>query len=268
VTPDSRTRFVRDPIVRAAGYCLLAASGGWLVLALVFVLPTLSPSLYGPIIVAVLLAPIVVLACCALGVLRGSRPFAVVAIVVLALLTATLLLVLPLNAVLVVLLAMAWRRLDRPRRRPARSRPPWRRRPWSRHPAVLTAAAGCLLASVAGAVWTVVTAAVDPTTLIGPNGRGNIAVVVGILLVPPAALAVSTVAFLRSSPGWASAAAVQLALYAAASLATAGAARWPGGWWVLINGVLLIPVVHAYVHLHHDPPPTAATPDGPGPVLR
>ncbi len=115
MTSENRRLDVRAPLVRTAGYALLAACGSWAVLfvalAVVVVvrpLPTGTRQVWF-LIIAVLFVPLIGVTACAVGVLRGSRPLATTAIVLVCLLTPCFVLALPPNAVLVVLLVMARR---------------------------------------------------------------------------------------------------------------------------------------------------------------
>lgn len=106
--------------MRTAGYALLASCGSWAVLTaalgvmiLVRPLPTETRQVWF-LIIALLSVPVLAVTACAVGVLRGSRPLATTAIVLLCLLTPAFVLALPMNAVLVVLLVMARRSLAPP----------------------------------------------------------------------------------------------------------------------------------------------------------
>jgi hypothetical protein len=253
--PPQRFRPVPDPLVRAAGFALLATCGAWLlVLAATGRLVGLPvgrrPVRLGgqvieltgsmpPAAQVLVLVVVLVLAGCAVRVLSGSRRPALIAAGLLTVAAAVSPQLLPMTAGLVVVLLMAHRRLA-----PAA---PWAdRRPpiWSTDPAVALAGVGSMLVSQAGTVWIV----------LATPAPGGGAVPVGLLLIAPAVVIAYALGFLRGYPGWAVAAAAQLAVLAALA---ARAAERAGGWsavgWVVVDCALLLAVASTYTRLFGEP---------------
>jgi hypothetical protein len=246
--------------VRAAGFALLATCGAWLlVLAATGRLVGLpvgrrAVRLGGQVIEladsmppaaqVLVLVVVLVLAGCAVRVLSGSRRPALTAAGLLTTAVAVSPQLLPMTAGLVVVLLMAHSRLA-----PAA---PWAdRRPpiWSTDPAVALAGVGSMLVSQAGTAWIVLATP-------GPGGSSIAggAVPVGLLLIAPAVVIAYALGFLRGYPGWAVAAAAQVAVLAALAARTAERA---GGWsavgWVVVDCALLLAVASTYTRLFGEP---------------
>jgi hypothetical protein len=236
-----RFRPVPDPLVRAAGYALLATCAAWVAVFvlekhyLLYFLGWRTPTFLQ---LATLALPLV-LAGCAVGVLGGSRRLALTAAALVTLAALLSVPLLPMNAGLVVVLLMAHRRLA-----PAE---PWeRRRPpiWSTDPAVALAGVGSMLVSQGGTVWIALTTAAP--------GGGTLPI--GLLLIAPAVVVGYALGLLRGYPGWAVAATAQLAVLAAlAARAGEGAALWPTAGWLVVDCLLLLAVASTYTRLFGEP---------------
>lgn len=236
----TRLRIVPDPLVRAAGYALLAFCGSWMLVFLLFRGPWYPGQ---PPVGTVELAALVLLCALAVGMLRGSRRLALAAIAVLALLTLGDLLVPPLNVWMLVQVALGLQRLTRLERPPFW--PGWNPA-WLPDRAASAVGTGSVLASAAGAVWV----AVATTGSLGNVLAGSGPITIGLLLVAPTVVAADAAGLMPGAPGWAVAATAQLAVLAglAASAAERAGSWWPAGW-VLVDVLLLVAVAGSYARL-------------------
>jgi hypothetical protein len=255
-TTDPRRAVGRDPWVRAAVWSLLVAyAAGSALFLLPGTGPSTAPRAGSAALTAVLLSPLVLFAAGGAGVLlRGWRWPMVPAAALLALVGAGVPQVRPINAVLVVLLVVAFVRVGRLRRDALRGVPAVKRVPgWSRDALVVAAGLSCLAASAVTAVYLAVELPQHVGAVTGRAaafvGRVGPVAAACVALAPAFGVAVGAVGLLRGSRAWALGTAAQLVAYAGQALVFTLPRSGSMLLWVPINAVLLLLVVLAHRRL-------------------